>query len=108
MVLLYSLAAALFLFSAFPDSMTEGRALGFGIGGAAGFAAFFLLASFTWLSKTRRLDEVSAQLRKATRENTALRRQLSQRRPRRTPRGPSCSAPGTSCRCGATGATASG
>ncbi|MFG3282969.1 macro domain-containing protein [Streptomyces sp. NPDC048111] len=85
--LLYSLAAALFLFSAFPDSMTEGRALGFGIGGAAGFAAFFLLASFTWLSKTRRLDEVSAQLKKATRENTALRRQLSQQRPaENTPR----------------------
>lgn len=80
-ILLYSLAAALFLFSAFPDSMTEGRAMGFGIGGAAGFAAFFLLASFTWLSRTRRLDEVSAQLRRATQENTALRRQLSRQRP---------------------------
>ncbi|MET8222245.1 hypothetical protein [Streptomyces sp. NPDC005301] len=80
-ILLYSLASALFLFSGFPDSMTEGRALGFGIGGAAGFAAFFLLASFTWLSKTRRLDEISAQLLKATRENTTLRRQLSHQRP---------------------------
>ncbi|AEN11324.1 hypothetical protein GTW44_13255 [Streptomyces sp. SID8360] len=75
-VLLYSLAAALFLFSIFPDSMTEGRTLGFGLSGAAGFAAFFMLISFTWLAKTRRRDELTAQLKKAQRENTSLRRQL--------------------------------
>lgn len=76
-VLFYSLAAALFLFSVFPDSMTEGRALGFGIGGAAGFAAFFMLASFTWLSRTRGRDELAGRVKKLTRENAALRRRVS-------------------------------
>lgn len=80
-VLLYSLAAALFLFSVFPDSLTEGRALGFGLSGAAGFAAFFMLISFTWLAKTRRRDELNAQLKKAQRENTSLRRKLAAERP---------------------------
>jgi hypothetical protein len=80
-ILLYSLAAALFLFSAFPDSLTEGRALGFGLGGAAGFAAFFMLASFAWLARTRQRDELTAQLKKASRENAALRRQLLSERP---------------------------
>ncbi|MEV5756518.1 hypothetical protein AB0L61_07115 [Streptomyces tendae] len=75
-ILLYSLAAALFLFSVFPDSLTEGRALGFGLGGAAGFAAFFMLASFTWLSRTRSRDELAAQLQQASRENVALHRKL--------------------------------
>lgn len=76
-ILLYSLAAALFLFSVFPDSMTEGRALGFGIGGAAGFAAFFMLASFTWLSRTRRQDELAGQVQKLLLENAALHRPVS-------------------------------
>ncbi|MEU1867858.1 macro domain-containing protein [Streptomyces gardneri] len=75
-VLLYSLAAALFLFSVFPDSLTEGRALGFGVSGAAGFAAFFMLISFAWLAKTRPRDELAAQLKSAERENAALRRKL--------------------------------
>ncbi|WP_329328062.1 macro domain-containing protein [Streptomyces luteogriseus] len=79
-VLLYSLASALFLFTAFPDSLTEGKALGFGLSGAAGFAAFFMLISFTWLAKTRRRDELSAQLKRAQRENTSLRRQLVRER----------------------------
>lgn len=74
-ILLYSLAAALFLFSAFPDSLTEGRALGFGLGGAAGFAAFFMMASFAWLARTRRRDELAAELKKVRRENAVLRRQ---------------------------------
>ncbi len=86
-ILLYSLAAALFLFSAFPDSLTEGRALGFGLGGAAGFAAFFMMASFAWLARTRRRDELAAELKKALRENVALRRkQLSERKPGDAPR----------------------
>ncbi|MGV9455547.1 macro domain-containing protein [Streptomyces sp. NPDC003635] len=76
-ILLYSLAAAFFLFSVFPDSMAEGRALGFTIGGAAGFAAFFMLASFTWLSRTRRRDELAGQVKRLLRENTALRRRVS-------------------------------
>ncbi|MET9141528.1 macro domain-containing protein [Streptomyces parvulus] len=76
-VLLYSLAAALFLFSVFPDSLTEGKALGFGLSGAAGFAAFLMLISFTWLAKTRRRDELTAQLKKVQRENAALRGQLA-------------------------------
>ncbi|MGW0733235.1 macro domain-containing protein [Streptomyces sp. NPDC002851] len=80
-ILLYSLAAALFLFSAFPDSLTEGKALGFGLGGAAGFAAFFMLASFTWLARTRPRDELAARLKTAERENTALRRRLRSARP---------------------------
>ncbi|GLW10097.1 hypothetical protein Misp01_52260 [Microtetraspora sp. NBRC 13810] len=80
-ILLYSLAAALFLFSAFPDSLTEGRALGFGIGGAAGFAAFFMMASFAWLARTRQWDELAANLKKTTRENAALHRQLLSERP---------------------------
>ncbi|MEV6739205.1 macro domain-containing protein [Streptomyces sp. NPDC051104] len=74
--LLYSLAGALFLFATFPDSISEGRALGFSLGGAAGFAAFFMLASFTWLSKTRGRDEMAAELQKVKTENAALRRQL--------------------------------
>ncbi|WP_046728982.1 macro domain-containing protein [Streptomyces humi] len=80
-ILLYSLASALFLFSAFPDSLTEGRALGFGLGGAAGFAAFFMTASFAWLAKTRRRDEIAGRLKKAEQENAALRRQLLGERP---------------------------
>ncbi|MFG2479216.1 macro domain-containing protein [Streptomyces fagopyri] len=79
-VLLYSLAAALFLFSVFPDSLTKGRALGFGLSGAAGFAAFFMLISFTWLAKTRRRDELGGQLKKVQRENTALLRKLTGQR----------------------------
>ncbi|MFE5919748.1 macro domain-containing protein [Streptomyces sp. NPDC056468] len=76
-ILLYSLAGALFLFSAFPDSLSEGKALGFSLGGSAGFVAFFMLASFGWLSKTRRRDELAAEVKRLSRENTALRRQLS-------------------------------
>ncbi|RST11125.1 hypothetical protein E2C00_10040 [Streptomyces sp. WAC05374] len=76
-ILLYSLSAALFLFSVFPDSLTEGKALGFGLGGAAGFAAFFMLASFTWLSRTRQRDELAAQLQRVSRENDALRNELA-------------------------------
>jgi hypothetical protein len=80
-VLLYSLAGALFLFTAFPDSLSEGRALGFSLGGAAGFVAFFMLSSFAWLSRTRRRDELAADLKKAIRENARLRKQLlSERR----------------------------
>ncbi|MER7968224.1 macro domain-containing protein [Streptomyces sp. NPDC096080] len=79
-VLLYSLASALFLFSVFPDSLTEGRALGFGLSGAAGFAAFFMLISFSWLAKTRGRDELNAQLKKAQRENAGLQRQLAGKR----------------------------
>lgn len=75
-VLLYSLASALFLYSIFPDSVSEGRAMGFGLGGAAGFAAFFMLASYTWLSKTRPHDETAAALKAAAKENARLRKSL--------------------------------
>ncbi|MHA5053036.1 macro domain-containing protein [Streptomyces sp. SD15] len=75
-ILMYSLASALFLFSTFPDSLSEGRALGFGLGGAAGFAAFFVLASFGWLSKTRPRDQLAAELKAALKENARLRKQL--------------------------------
>jgi O-acetyl-ADP-ribose deacetylase (regulator of RNase III) len=85
-ILLYSLAGALFVFSAFPDSLSEGRALGFSLGGSAGFVAFFMVASFSWLSKTRRRDELAADVKKLSRENKALRRQLLGER---SPDGPS-------------------
>ncbi|WP_314242698.1 macro domain-containing protein [Streptomyces kutzneri] len=78
-ILLYSLASALFLFSTFPDSLTEGRALGFRVGGAAGFAAFFMLASFAWLSKSRPRDELAAVLKRAKEDNVRLREQLFSR-----------------------------
>ncbi|MGI5400563.1 macro domain-containing protein [Streptomyces sp. CA-135486] len=76
-ILLYSLAGALFLFSTFPDSFSEGRSMGFGLGGAAGFAAFFMAASFTWLARTRSRDQLAGELKAAVRENARLRRQLT-------------------------------
>lgn len=92
-VLLYSLAGALFLFTAFPDSLSEGSALGFSLGGAAGFTAFFLLASFAWLARTRSRDALAARLKKAERENTRLRRQVRIERPAEgVPRPPTRSA----------------
>ncbi|MFE6492123.1 macro domain-containing protein [Streptomyces sp. NPDC057748] len=75
-VLLYSLASALFLYSIFPDSVSEGRAMGFGLGGAAGFAGFFMLASYAWLSKTRPQDETTSALKAVERENARLRKRL--------------------------------
>ncbi|MFB7578214.1 macro domain-containing protein [Streptomyces hydrogenans] len=75
-VLLYSLASALFLYSIFPDSVSEGRAMGFGLGGAAGFAGFFMLASYAWLSRTRSHDETASALQAATKENARLRKRL--------------------------------
>lgn len=76
---MYSLAGALFLFSVFPDSFTEGRTMGFGLGGAAGFAGFFMLSSFAWLSRTRPRDELARELRAARDENRRLRRELDTR-----------------------------
>ncbi|MEV6317110.1 hypothetical protein [Streptomyces sp. NPDC051776] len=67
-IFLYSLAGSLFLFTVFPDSVSDGRALGFSLGGAAGFVAFFMLASFTWLSQTRPRDELAAELAQAREE----------------------------------------
>ncbi|WP_225827014.1 macro domain-containing protein [Streptomyces naphthomycinicus] len=75
-VLLYSLASALFLYSVFPDSVSQGRAMGFGLGGAAGFAGFFMLASYAWLSRTRPHDETAGALKAALKENARLRRRL--------------------------------
>lgn len=75
-VLLYSLGGALFLFTAFPDSLSDGRALGFSLGGAAGFAAFFMSLSFGWLSRTRRYDQLATELKKTSRENMLLRGKL--------------------------------
>ncbi|MFE9928902.1 macro domain-containing protein [Streptomyces sp. NPDC005533] len=75
-VLLYSLASALFLYSTFPDSVSEGRAMGFGLGGAAGFAGFFMLVSYSWLSKTRPHDETASALKAAAKENARLRKRL--------------------------------
>lgn len=78
-VLLYSLAGALFLFSTFPDSLAEGRAWGFSLGGAAGFAAFFMVASLRWLSRTRSRDQLAASLQAVTRENEQLSQRLAAR-----------------------------
>jgi O-acetyl-ADP-ribose deacetylase (regulator of RNase III) len=76
-IFLYSLAGALFLFSLFPDSITDGRALGFSLGGAAGFVAFFMLASFGWLSQTRKRDEITAELAGARAELDQMRKELA-------------------------------
>lgn len=76
-IFLYSLGGALFLFSVFPDSISEGRALGFTLGGSTGFVAFFMLASFGWLSRTNQRDEVLAALATAGEENAAVKRQLA-------------------------------
>lgn len=74
--LLYSLAGALFLYSIFPDSVSEGRAMGFGLSGAAGFAGFFMVTSYTWLSKTRPHDETAGALKAAEKEIARLRKRL--------------------------------
>ncbi|MEW2553054.1 hypothetical protein AB0957_15125 [Streptomyces zhihengii] len=76
-ILLYSLAGTLFLFSTFPDSLSEGRALGFTLGGAAGLMSFIMVASFAWLAKTRSRDEMAAELVRATTENERLTVQLA-------------------------------
>ncbi|MFH8840121.1 hypothetical protein [Streptomyces sp. NPDC017868] len=75
-IFLYSLGGALLLFSLFPDSISEGRALGFTLGGATGFVAFFMLASFGWLSRTNQRDEVLAALATAREETATAERQL--------------------------------
>lgn len=76
-VFLYALAGALLLFIAFPDSVSEGRALGFSLGGAAGFSAFFMICSFAWLSRTRTKDAMARQLADLRKENKALTRKLA-------------------------------
>ncbi|QUX29674.1 MULTISPECIES: hypothetical protein [Nocardiopsis] len=76
-IFLYSLGGALLLFSLFPESLSEGRALGFTLGGATGFVAFFMMASFGWLSRTNQRDEILASLSTARKELAAAKRQLT-------------------------------
>ncbi|MFD4751852.1 hypothetical protein [Streptomyces sp. NPDC058426] len=76
-VLLYSLASTLFLYSTFPDSVSEGRAMGFRLGGAAGVAAFVMVASYAWLAKTSPHDETARALKAAMKENGRLRKCLA-------------------------------
>lgn len=76
-VFLYGLGGgALLLFISFPDSVSEGQAIGFSLGGAAGFVAFFMLCSFAWLSKTRNVDSLSKKIADLEIENKSLSRNL--------------------------------
>lgn len=76
-VLLYALGAAMLLFVSFPDSVSEGRAIGFTLGGAAGFAAFFMVSAFTWLSKTRRVDALTKRVSDLEEKNRSLSREVA-------------------------------
>lgn len=76
-VFLYAMASALILFVSFPDSVTEGRALGFSLGGATGFFAFFMMCSFAWLSRTRKRDALGKEFAELRRENRSLVKKLA-------------------------------
>ncbi|WP_157869346.1 macro domain-containing protein [Streptomyces hirsutus] len=76
-VLLYALGGALLLFVSFPDSVSEGRAIGFSLGGAAGFAGFFLISAFAWLSKTRNLDALAKNVIELEKKNESLSRKVA-------------------------------
>ncbi|MFG2573255.1 macro domain-containing protein [Streptomyces sp. NPDC048481] len=78
-VLLYALGAAMLLFVSFPDSVSEGRAVGFTLGGAAGFVGFFMICAFAWLSKTRNLDMLEKKMGELEKENRSLSRKVSTR-----------------------------
>lgn len=76
-VLLYALGAAMLLFVSFPDSVSEGRAIGFTLGGAAGFAGFFMISAFTWLSKTRNIDTLAKKVVELEKINRSLSRKVA-------------------------------
>lgn len=75
-IFLYSLGGALVVFTAFPEAVSEGRALGFTLSGAAGFVGFFMLSSFAWLSKTFNKDDAERQVRRLQAENRKLEKKL--------------------------------
>jgi len=70
-ILMYALAGSVLLYSTFPDSLAEGKAFGFSLGGAAAMFGLIMVASLTWLTKARApdkrisdLDVVNKQLKK--------------------------------------------
>ncbi|MFE9773895.1 macro domain-containing protein [Streptomyces sp. NPDC005931] len=75
-VLLYALSGASLLFTLFPDSVSEGRAIGFRLGGAAGFVGFFVVCSFVWLAKTRRIDALAKKVAELEKESKDMSRRL--------------------------------
>ncbi|MDI5937897.1 MULTISPECIES: macro domain-containing protein [Micromonospora] len=76
-VLLYAVAVALLMFSIFPDSYADGRALGFSIGGAAAFVLAFITLSFQWLARAGIRDELEAEVRRAREEVEQLKLRLT-------------------------------
>src|SRR5690349_20585665 len=76
-VLLYALGAAMLLFVSFPDSVSEGRAIGFTLGGAAGFAGFFMISAFAWLSRTRNPDMLAKKVVELETKNRSLSRKIA-------------------------------
>ncbi|MET7494121.1 macro domain-containing protein [Streptomyces sp900116325] len=76
-IFLYSLGGSLVLFTAFPESLSEGRALGFSLSGAAGFVAFFMLSSLGWLSRTFSRDKAEREVRRLQAENRKLAKRLT-------------------------------
>lgn len=76
-VLLYALSGSSLLFLLFPDSVSEGRAAGFALGGAAGFVGFFMISSFAWLSRTRKMDALLKRVAHLESENRAMSRRLA-------------------------------
>lgn len=76
-VVLYSVTVALLMFSLFPDSYADGRALGFSVGGAAAFVLVFTTLSFQWLARARKRDELEAEARRAREEAEQLRLRLT-------------------------------
>ncbi|MGW7208690.1 macro domain-containing protein [Streptomyces sp. NPDC054837] len=75
-IFLYSLGGALLLFTVFPETLTEGQALGFRLSGAAAFVAFFMVTSLGWLSRTSGRDSAQRELSRIRAENRSLAKRL--------------------------------
>ncbi|KWV33775.1 MULTISPECIES: macro domain-containing protein [Micromonospora] len=76
-VLLYAVAVSLLMFSIFPESYADGRALGFSIGGAAAFVLISITLSFQWLTRAGKRDALEAEVRQARQEVDRLRLRLT-------------------------------
>lgn len=76
-VLLYAVAVSLLMFSIFPESYADGRALGFSIGGATAFVLVFTTLSFQWLARAGKRDALEAEVRCARQEVEQLKLRLT-------------------------------
>ncbi|MEV6802558.1 macro domain-containing protein [Micromonospora rifamycinica] len=76
-VLLYAVAVSLLMFSIFPESYADGRALGFSIGGAAAFVLISTTLSFQWLARAGKRDTLEAEVRQARQEVKRLKLRLT-------------------------------